>query len=162
MQLGQQQLELSTDGRAYVFAHNSPLHLAQATTVHHAIVGDAAASEEEKQAFKKQAGSQTEQLLWLAYKLQLVPLQHRLRSFMRGQTQFPASIFGTPALVHTMFSERVLDAALGPSASQAVCEAWIKSELLQPCDLVDGPCTQQLLLPIDLTEQQTRPTGPLS
>ncbi|WIA39964.1 hypothetical protein OEZ86_013394 [Tetradesmus obliquus] len=111
-QLGQQQVSLETDGTAYFFNSRDGL-LMQQTDFNERITGlqgsSEAASAEQQDAFRQQVAAQTEQLLWLAYRLQLQPLAQRLHSFIRALDWFDVSLLDDNYAA--VFTTRVLEAA---------------------------------------------------
>jgi hypothetical protein len=112
-QLGQTQVALLTDGTDYCFDSMSK-RLRQQTNINadnSAVTGaPAAATAEEQRAFKQQVVAQTEQLLWLAYRLQLQPLAQRLQMFIRALSMFSTSLLAG-GLVDSVITARVLEAA---------------------------------------------------
>jgi hypothetical protein len=111
-QLGQQQVALATDGTSYYFCGTSQKLLRQpdvrqpGTYIQEA---PAAASAEERQAFKQQVAAQTEQLLWLAHKLQLQPLLQHLIRFVQTLSHFTRSVLRD--VLNEVFTPRVVEAA---------------------------------------------------
>ncbi|KAF6245558.1 hypothetical protein COO60DRAFT_1650237 [Scenedesmus sp. NREL 46B-D3] len=68
-----------------------------------------AADGTERLAFEEQVAAQTEQLLWLAHKLQLQPLVQRLYGFIRSLSYLPTSVLHDEG--DDVFSSRVLEMA---------------------------------------------------
>jgi hypothetical protein len=90
-QLGQQHVALETNGTGYYFGIATQCLLHQPALTAVGITMDAApaaASAEERHAFKQQVAAQTEKLLWLAYRLQLQPLVQHLHCFIRALSYF--------------------------------------------------------------------------
>jgi ribosome-binding protein aMBF1 (putative translation factor) len=94
VQFGEQQVELKTDGAGYpINSQSSQLYvLEDCSVLLRAVANARGASAEEQQAFKQQVAAQTEQLLWLAYRLQLQQLAKRLQNFIRSQHWFTRSL----------------------------------------------------------------------
>jgi hypothetical protein len=110
-QLRQQQLALDTDGAAYYFGADTQRLVRQPdTSTRGSYVEDdpTAVTAEEQRAFKQQVAAQTEQLLWLAYKLQLQPLVLHMHHFIRTLSCFRNSLLRDADAVST---PRVLEAA---------------------------------------------------
>lgn len=131
-QLGSQKLKVATDGRSYFFRQGISRELVYVTPGGSYYVGPAAGTEEEVQNFRQQLASQTEQLLHIAYKLQLVPLVKHIHNFVRLKF-VEGNIF--QGMLDTVFSSRVLDAALGPNPLINKQE-WISIATTQPCALI--------------------------
>ena len=148
-QLGQQQLQVETDGKAYYFRQ---LQLRQCSLTAKQNLG-LPVGVEQADAFIKQLVAQTEQLLYLAYKLQLEPLIDRLQAFVRYNNQYNSSLFDSQ--VDTLFSPRVLEAALG--SNQLGKEAWINNIVTERCCFSKLHHTKRLLKPINLTSEQKQP-----
>ncbi|KAF6252957.1 hypothetical protein COO60DRAFT_477893 [Scenedesmus sp. NREL 46B-D3] len=87
--LGQVQVPLNTDGSGYALnpvstrLHQLPDLSADSRAVTRAFVGA-----EEQQDFKQQVAALVEQLLWLAYRLQLQPLAEHLQKLVRALCMF--------------------------------------------------------------------------
>ncbi|WIA19675.1 hypothetical protein OEZ85_005604 [Tetradesmus obliquus] len=110
-QLGQQQVVLKTDGTPYAFYGTGELFEQPDIRRAYSGVPDApgAASAEQQDAFWQQVAAQTEQLLWLAYRLQLEPLMQRLHGFVRSSDWVAKSLI---TCAHaSVFTPRVLEAA---------------------------------------------------
>jgi hypothetical protein len=111
-QLGQTQLALETNGSGYYFIGEGPQLTCQAdvSKFGEAVEGaPVATTAEERQAFKQQVAAQTEQLLWLAHKLQLQALLQHLSRLIRALTCFKPSLLRDA--VDAVFTPRVLEAA---------------------------------------------------
>jgi hypothetical protein len=111
-QLGQQQVALATDGTSYYINSVSHMLLRQPDFSKVGVPieeAPAAASAEEQQAFKQQVAAQTEQLLWLAHKLQLQPLLQHLGRFVHALSQFYTSLLCD--VLNDVFTRRVVEAA---------------------------------------------------
>jgi hypothetical protein len=108
------------------------------------------AGEEAQQAALGELCTQLEQLLWLAYKLQLAPLISTLHGFIFNSTITEDSFLR--GNLQKVFTPRVLEAALGPRQSTAARE-WINSIVAQPAAVytlasgTDRPHEQWLLEP---------------
>jgi hypothetical protein len=91
-------------------------------------LGVPAVDKDQVQAFKQQVAAQTEQLLWLAYRLQLQPLVQCLHNFIRSGSLF--RILLLRGRLDAVFTDRVLEAI---SVSSLTCYrgAWINSVLGQ-------------------------------
>jgi hypothetical protein len=111
-QLGQQQVALATDGTSYYFCSVSH-RLGRQPDISKLGVemeeAPAAASAEERQAFMQQVAAQTEQLLWLAHKLQLQPLLQHLGRFIQALSHYPESVLR--GVLDAVFTPRVVEAA---------------------------------------------------
>jgi hypothetical protein len=111
-QLGQQQVALATDGTSYYFCSVSH-RLGRQPDISKLGVemeeAPAAASAEERQAFMQQVAAQTEQLLWLANKLQLQPLLQHLGRFIQALSHYPESVLR--GVLDAVFTPRVVEAA---------------------------------------------------
>ncbi|WIA19689.1 hypothetical protein OEZ85_005617 [Tetradesmus obliquus] len=122
-------------------------------------IGQKAANSEQQDAFIEQVAAQTEQLLWLAYRLQLEPLAQRLHSFVRSSCLYANSMLR--GRVDDVFTPRVLDAA-GASGMAASKQAVVDGVLLQ--EFVFGEYAEAavngrtaVLEPLDLSEKQQEP-----
>jgi hypothetical protein len=74
------------------------------------------ASKEEEQAFGQQVAAQVEPLLYLAYRLQLAPLQQVLHTFIRSCMRHSLGLlYGH---MRRVLSQRVMEAALASGAAQ--------------------------------------------
>jgi hypothetical protein len=78
-------------------------------------------------AFVQQVAAQTEQLLWLAYRLQLEELAQQLHGFIRSGCLFGNSLFRNGSEI---FTARVLEAA-GASGMDTACGPLFNSVLTQ-------------------------------
>jgi hypothetical protein len=103
-------------------------------------VGEAAANSKQMEDFTQQVAAQTEQLLWLAYRLQLEPVVKRLHGFIQALCMYHNSVLNSR--VNDVFTPRVLEAAgaSGMAASrQAVVGCVLPQELVfcrsQPCTI---------------------------
>jgi hypothetical protein len=109
-QLGQQLVTLQTNGPGFGFTSDRQLFLQpNITDFNSLMVGPSAANGAEQEAFIQQVAAQTEQLLWLAYRLELEPLVQRLHGFVR-----PLCWFSDSLLFHSLvavFTLRVVEAA---------------------------------------------------
>jgi hypothetical protein len=111
-QLGPKQLALETNGTGYYFSKRTQLLMCctDVSKIAEQVEGaPAATTAEEQQAFNRQVAAQTEQLLWLAHKLQLQPLLQHLNRFVQALSWFTQSL-----LRHTrnaVFTPCVLEAA---------------------------------------------------
>jgi hypothetical protein len=162
--LGKQQLVLRPNGIDYMWLRasedsESELQLAgyPPGKLEPEGVGQPAASNEQKQAFKQQVAAQTEQLLWLAYRLQLQPLVHHLHGFIRSSCLSPISLLhGQEAAVIT---PRVLEAAVASGKHgvwQAVADSVRRQDVAFTDDAMLGD-TAAFLAPLTLTQQQKQP-----
>jgi hypothetical protein len=117
-------------------------------------IGDPALDQDHKLAFITSIAQQTEQLLYLAHKLNLDPLVTRLHTFLSGCCHGDYSLmYGSLGRVLT---PRVLDEA---SKSQPGFDshAWVSSMLTQPCGLTSGPYhVGQLLKPLRFSDRDER------
>jgi hypothetical protein len=110
-QLGQQQVALETDRSPYVFEHNTNRLMCHPDLSSGGVYVEAtpaAATAEEQQTFKQQVAAKTEQLLWLAYKLQLQPLVLHMHHYIRALSWFYTSLLRDADAVST---PRVLEVA---------------------------------------------------
>lgn len=102
----------------------------------------------------QQVAAQTEQLLWLAYRLQLAPLIEELHVFLR--LTMPVVDGVLEHHVDAVFTERVLDAALG--SNKLGKDAWIMQILHHVHALAPGS-KHALFKPIGLTAEQQQRTS---
>jgi hypothetical protein len=109
-----------------------------------------ASTEAEKIAFAKQVKAQCEQLLYLSYKLQLSQLADKLHAFLWSN----AYCGSQEAIMPSVFSDRVLDAAVG--GNDMGREAWVRSCLSREVTLAAGSDCD-LLRPYNLTSEQMQP-----
>uniref|UniRef100_A0A383V7L2 Uncharacterized protein n=1 Tax=Tetradesmus obliquus TaxID=3088 RepID=A0A383V7L2_TETOB len=119
VQLGEQQLQLDA-GCCYGFMdieQEFQLRLSMPGDVDDQDIGEPA-GEAAMQECCRQVAKQTEQLLWLAYRLQLAPLIDKLHEFVRSGSDGLLT-----GLRDAVFTERVLDAALG--SNRLGRDAWI-------------------------------------
>jgi hypothetical protein len=109
-QLGQQQVALKMDGRGYTFLQDGrlaePLDCSALVSL---MPGIPVAADADQQAFKQQVAAQTEQLLWLGYRLQLEPLVKQLHGVVHTSCVFRNSLLTSSC--DAVFSARVLEAA---------------------------------------------------
>jgi hypothetical protein len=144
VQLGQQQVSLKTQGTSYAFSMSGELLQVTDGTVTRPSMFPAARAEQ--QAMWEQVAAQTEQLLWLAYKLQLEPLLQQLHRFVRGSTR----------ITDAVFSARVLDAA-GVAGLQDGKEMLQNSVVGEVALLNKDSNAQTLLEPVGLSAKQQKP-----
>jgi hypothetical protein len=85
--------------------------------------------EETKKAALQALTTQLEQLLWLAHKMQLVPLIASLQTFIFNNTAVQEGILR--GWLGKVFTPRVQEAALGPGRTTGAQE-WTNSILAQP------------------------------
>jgi hypothetical protein len=99
--------------------------------------------------------AQTEQLLWLAYRLQLQPLVQHMHNFIQNASFFTGSVLRD---VHdAVFTARVLEAA-GVASLPDGKQMLINSVLEELITLVDSIAAGQAhLRPTSLTQQQRQP-----
>jgi hypothetical protein len=160
VQLGQQEVQLKTDGTGYFFGVNSQLHvLEDCSKPANPVVNAHAASAEEQQAFKQEVAAQTEQLLWLAYRLQLQPLAWRLQNFVRSQSWWSSSFVSVN--LSAVFTQRVQEAA-GVAGLPYGAQLLLNSVLGELASLTNRQSgavhsVGTVLLPTDLTKQQKQP-----
>jgi hypothetical protein len=93
-------------------------------------------------AVKQQVAAQTAALLHVAHVLHLQLLLDAVHRFILLSTWSNMSIFA--GVVHEVFSEAVLEAALGSSTLSK--EAYINSVLTQPCSLVNDAMSSRGLV----------------
>lgn len=74
-----------------------------------AVPGVSVSTSAEQKSFMQQVAAQTEQLLWMAYRLQLQPLVQRLHRFVRAQGWFHDSLMADT--YDAVFTARVVEAA---------------------------------------------------
>jgi hypothetical protein len=154
--LGQQQVSLKTDGTSYGFSTDGHLCTAFNATGNAAVPGLDPAASEEQQVFRQQVAAQTEQLLWLAYRLQLQSLVQRLHTFIWPLCWFANSLLADVS--DSVFTTRVLEAAGVadlPGGKQnlinSMCGKFVGlTQLVSP-----GVGTH--LRPVGLTQQQLIP-----
>jgi hypothetical protein len=108
-------------------------------------LGVPAANKEQVQGFKQQVAAQTEQLLWLAYRLQLQPLVQCLHAFIRTCCLFDISLLR--GRLDVVFTHRVLE-AIGVSSLTCCKGAWINSVLCQDISFSDSIAGAALLQPV--------------
>jgi hypothetical protein len=155
-QLGQQQVALDTDATGYYFASDTQRLACQTALTAVGFAMDAApvaATAEEQQAFKQQVAAQTEQLLWLAYRLQLQPLVQHLHGFIRALSCFPEAPLQNKH--EAIFTARVLEAAglaSLPGGKQLLVDS-VRGKLLR----LNNDTSLARLQPVGLTAQQRQP-----
>lgn len=153
--MGDQLVQLSTDGRSYFF-DSMQLMCATATTV--CEVGMPAARLQEQQQLSALVAEQLEALLYQAHAMRLQPLIQRLHCFIASNTDIADGLSVLHGVLGLVFTERVMAAALGPAAAPEPCKAWISSVLTQRCGLVpDTYWSQQLLKPFKLPQRLQDP-----
>jgi hypothetical protein len=136
-QLRQQQVALETDRISYFFHCNNQRLVRQPDMSmggFYVEATPAAVTAEEQQAFKQQVAAQTEQLLWLAHKLQLQPLVLHMHHFIRALSCFTNSLLRDADAV---FTPRVLEAAGVsnlPDGKQVLANSVV-GEVLQLSDI---------------------------
>ncbi|WIA39973.1 hypothetical protein OEZ86_013403 [Tetradesmus obliquus] len=157
-QLGEQQLVLCPGEGDYVI-DDLQVERYPYGGYSYTYIGQKAANSEQQDAFIEQVAAQTEQLLWLAYRLQLEPLMQRLHSFVRSSCLYANSILR--GRVDDVFTPRVLEAA-GTSGMAASKQAVVDGVLLQ--EFVFGEDAEAavngrtaVLEPLDLSEEQQEP-----
>jgi hypothetical protein len=109
-------------------------------------------SEAAEQELRERFAAQTEQLLWLAYRLQLAPLVRRLHVFLRTNMSMDNGIL--EGMAELVFSERVLDSALG--SNRLDTDAWIDS-ILQDEHTLEPGSADALFQPVGLSQEQQEP-----
>jgi hypothetical protein len=152
-----EQLQLQLDaGRCYLFSvveegyqlyQCAPCHLKQGEDIGEPTVSAAAMQE-----FCQQVATQTEQLLWLAYRLQLAPIIDRLHGIIRLTTPLPGGVLD--GLADTVFSAHVLDAKLG--SNKLGKDAWI-AHILQNVHGLKPGSFNALFKPVDLSDEAIEP-----
>jgi hypothetical protein len=136
-QLRQQQVALDTNRISYFFGSATQRLLRQPDmSMNGLCVEDdpTAVTAEEQQAFRLQVAAQTEQLLCLAYKLQLQPLVLHMHHFIRALHLSPNSLLNDADAV---FTPRVLEAAVVsnlPDGKQLLVNGVV-GEVLQLSDI---------------------------
>jgi hypothetical protein len=163
VQLGEQQLVLEHYGVDYVWQQgpggeetgNLQLNCFPPGKSEGKVVGQPAATAQQKRVFVEQVAAQTEQLLRLAYRLQLQPLVEQLHGFVRSQSLFDYSLLRKQA--DAIFTPRVLEAA-ATSGLDDCQRAVADSVLRQDVVFADGIDDKAVFLePLALTEEQQQP-----
>jgi hypothetical protein len=163
-QLGQQQVSLETDGRAYAFVNDKLLEQLDISACYSTVPGVSGAADAQQQAFNQQVAAQTEQLLWLAYRLQLDLLVQRVHGFIRSMCFFSSSLLHN--VLDAVFTARVLEAAGVASlrGGKAMLLSSVLGEMAQ-LTLAEGlsanadsaKFVETWLQPKGLTAQQQKP-----
>jgi hypothetical protein len=132
--LGEQQLVLCPAKEDYTLDSDSMQlemrHCVQVGNITDAYdkLGVPADNKEQAQAFKQQVAAQTEQLLWLAYRMQLQPLVQCLHRFIRSGSLYDDSLLR--GRLDAVFTDGVLEAVSVSSLND--CKgAWVNSVLCQ-------------------------------
>lgn len=161
--VGAQPVQLSTDGSSYCF-HGMQLSCTTPTLSYE--VGMPAGSLLEQHQLSMQVAEQLEALLYQAHTMQLQPLIRRLHCFIASNADSAAGTALLYGVLSNVFSQRVIEAALGPPAAlpdspaaEDARHAWITSVLTQRCGLAAGSYagSQQLLKPIKLPSKLQAP-----
>jgi hypothetical protein len=158
-QLGQQQVVLESPSVAYYLpvADNRLFHIVGFSNSGACISESSTKPPEEKRAeFVQQVAAQTEQLLWLAYRLQLQPLVQHLHTFIRSSAMFSSSLLRNQ--LDAVFSQRVLEAADISSLSSGK-QQWVDSILSETISFASEPLlqTDTTLKPEGLSVSQMSP-----
>jgi hypothetical protein len=105
--------------------------------------------EDQKQAFTQQLVSQLEPLLYLAYRLNLGPLQEALHGFVRGCTSHSSGVF--KGHMRSVLNPRVTEAAAGEGLVE---EGLLQLLVAQRCSLAGkedglfGPVQSSFMAPV--------------
>jgi hypothetical protein len=151
IQLPEQALELPVAGYTYGWSPENDRQLLQCSVHKRATVGDPVASSEQQRDVQQQVAQQTAALLRLAHVLRLRPLLDVLHQFLLLNARPPCSACLLSGVAGLVFSDAVLEAALGGSTLGK--EAYISSVMSQPCSLTPDRLGYSSLL---------KPVGPRS
>eukprot|EP00882_Tetradesmus_deserticola_P010591 GHRQ01011187.1.p1 GENE.GHRQ01011187.1~~GHRQ01011187.1.p1 ORF type:complete len:301 (+),score=107.77 GHRQ01011187.1:274-1176(+) len=158
-QLGQTCVALQTHGTGYALSAGRQLSCSSSFTEPFNPVDStaAAASAEEQQGLTQQVAAQIEQLLWLAYRLQLEPLILHLQDFIRLQSPFSNSLLSND--VHAVFTARVSTAAgvAGLPMGMQMLLNTVLGESMCFKGYEDESGIKTLLLPRNLSQDQRQP-----
>ncbi|WIA19688.1 hypothetical protein OEZ85_005616 [Tetradesmus obliquus] len=151
-QLGEQQLVLCPGEGNYLIV-GLQLCCFQFGEDRYTNIGEPAASSEQAHAFKQQVAAQTEQLLWLTYKMQLEALLQRLHAFVQSCCLYQDYVLRD--MVDAVFTPRVLEAA-GASGMAASRQALVDSVLMQQVVFRKAVLSAQaaVLKPINLSSKK--------
>lgn len=151
-QLGEQQLVLCPGEGNYLIV-GLQLCCFQCGGDRYTNIGEPAASSEQAHAFKQQVAAQTEQLLWLTYKMQLEALLQRLHAFVQSCCLYQDYVLRD--MVDAVFTPRVLEAA-GASGMAASRQALVDSVLMQQVVFKKAVLSAQaaVLKPINLSSKK--------
>lgn len=153
--VGNQQVQLSICDHCYYFDR---MQLICATATKRWQVGIPLESQQEQQQLSTEVAQQLEALLYQAYTMKLYSLTQRIHSFIAssaGNSTGSSILYGVLGLI---FTDCVLQAAVGPAASEATQKSFISSVITQPCGFVPGTCwSSQLLKPLRLPEELQEP-----
>jgi hypothetical protein len=159
--MGQQQVQLCTDGRSYFF---DGMQLSCSPPGMQYQVGMPAPSSQEQRQLSTDVAQQLEALLYYAHSMQLRQLVQKLHAFISSNASNTAGTALLHGVLGVVFSDRVVTAALGPVAAAAgsspadTRRAWISSVLTQPCGVAPGMLSpQQLLGPLKLPSKLQGP-----
>jgi hypothetical protein len=154
-QLRQQQVSLETDGRVYAFVDSQLIELLDFKGYSSSVLGVSTAADAEQQAFTRQVAAQTEQLLWLACRLQLLLIVRRLHNFVRGLSFFPGSLLNEK--LDAVFTPRVLEAA-GVARLPGGKQMLVNRVLGETAQITGAlSLAWTWLRPLGLTQQQQEP-----
>ena len=153
VKLGEQEVQLKTDGTIFYRSIAGPLN-----SIHFEVKSDTPvtvgpSTDEAWKQCRLEAAAQLEALLYISYKLKAMPLITRLHAFIRSNANYPnAYLVG---MVGKVFSPRVMEAAqLSP---EKVRKAWTEAALCTEFIFVRQQPVQQLLEPLNLSDQHKRP-----
>jgi hypothetical protein len=157
-ELGEQQLVLNPTEGDYLLTH-SQLQVFPFGSNSGMAIGQQVANSKQMEDFSQQVAAQTEQLPWLAYRLQLEPLVQRLHGFIRSSCCYTASVLRNR--VDDIFTPHVLEVA-GTSGMAVSRQALVDGVLMQELVLADESwfaCHHPIaaLEPINLDEEQKEP-----
>lgn len=160
VKVGEQQLQLPTD-YAYYFHFRTreliqqDMGLDTLANLGNLGPGERGAPDQQQHIMsaKQQVAQQTEQLLYLAYQMQLPVLQKRLHAFVKANTNLQSSLlFG---VMHSVLSDRVLAAAyIDKDLQRQLLANRITTE---SGGFLPQPHVAQLLKPVGLSAKQQAP-----
>jgi hypothetical protein len=157
VKLGEQEVQLDISGLYFFGNSQATNHLILCGRSPSSLVGlkvGTAASMEERSAFMSQLAAQVEQLLFIAYKLQLEQLLGKVNKFLASSMvfgDFNPLLWG---LRDTIFSKRVMDAAaVSPEGKSALIHDTVRVM----CGFSQQWDLKQLLEPVDLPQDAKQP-----
>lgn len=150
-------LSAAAEGGAYGWAGGDRLQLEWRTPLQHLHLGDPAEDSDDKTDFICNVAHRVEQLLYLAYKLDLPPLQERLLGFVAGCCQTDSGLlYGSLGMI---FTDHILQEAV-QAGSALHSRQWVSSVLTQPAGLLPRRFhIHQLLQPLEFQHPEEDSPG---
>ena len=154
VKLGQQELQLKTDGTKYGRSADGTLKFITMAAGSGSVLAVASSyNDDDFQKFRLEAAAQAEALLYMGYKLKAVQLTSRVQEAIRYNCWHPGAILHD--MQNNVFSARVIEAA--QLSQDQVREAVMQTALCDDFIFTTKPDPRCLLKPINLTDNQMKP-----